>query len=137
MKKDICLFCTGGTIYPLLEIASRGRTDFSMALAGGVCLCLIDRICCKKMKGRSPVLRCLAGSGIITTVEFCTGLIVNILLKMDVWDYSALPVNIMGQICLRFSVIWCFLTIPAMSVCTLFDKSKLLTKKHAIFHRHS
>ena len=125
MKKDICLFCTGGTIYPLLEIASRGRTDFSMALAGGVCLCLIDRICC------------LAGSGIITTVEFCTGLIVNILLKMDVWDYSALPVNIMGQICLRFSVIWCFLTIPAMGVCTLFDKSKLLTKKHAIFHRHS
>ena len=94
MKKDICLFCTGGTIYPLLEIASRGRTDFSMALAGGVCLCLIDHICCKKMKGRSPVLRCLAGSGIITVVEFCTGLIVNILLKMDVWDYSALPGNL-------------------------------------------
>lgn len=122
MKKTVGLFCTGGTVYPLLEIASRGRTDVSMALAGGICLCLIDKVCCTKMKGKHPVLRCAAGSGIITGVELVTGIVVNLILKMDVWDYSALPANFLGQICPRFSLIWFFLTIPAMGVCFLFDK---------------
>ena len=29
---------------------------------------------------------------------------------MNVWNYSALPLNIMGQICLPFSLLWLLLS---------------------------
>jgi hypothetical protein len=128
MKKYAFLFLTGGTIYPALEIACRGRTDLSMAAAGGICLCLIDRVCNKNIKSSPLAVRCFAGSGIITGVEFATGLIVNMALKLNVWDYSAMPLNIWGQICLPFSILWFLATIPAMGICYLFDKSKYLSK---------
>ena len=59
------------------------------------------------------------GSLIITVVEFLFGLLVNRVLHLHVWDYSALPLNIMGQICLPFSLIWFVLTIPASALCKL------------------
>ena len=95
LKKNAVLFLTGGTVYPALEVLSRGRTDISMSIAGGVCLCLIDQICHKKMQNCSLAQRCAAGSGIITGIEFLTGVVVNIVLKMNVWDYSAMPGNIL------------------------------------------
>jgi Predicted membrane protein len=128
MKKDMFLFLTGGTIYPTLEIAARGRTDFSMAVAGGLCLCLIDRICNNKIKDEPIYIRCVAGSGIITGVEFIIGIVVNMVLKLNVWDYSSMPLNILGQICLPFSLLWFAATIPAMGLCQLCDRSKFLSK---------
>lgn len=128
LKKYAFLFLTGGTIYPALEIACRGRTDPSMAAAGGICLCLIDRVCNTGFKSRPLAMKCFAGSGIITSVEFVTGLLVNIILKLNVWDYSAMPLNVLGQICVPFSILWFLATIPAMGICCLFDKSKYLSK---------
>ncbi|NLJ30859.1 MAG: hypothetical protein GX424_04540 [Clostridiales bacterium] len=128
MKKYSLLFLTGGTIYPSLEILFRGRTDISMAAAGGICLCLIDRVCCQDMKYRPLELRCFAGSGIITSVEFTIGVLVNLILKMNVWDYSQLPLNILGQICVPFSILWFAATIPAIGLCSLFEKSKVFAK---------
>lgn len=122
LKKNAALFLTGGTVYPALEVISRGRTDISMSIAGGVCLCLIDQICHKKMQNRSLAQRCAVGSGIITSVEFLTGIIVNVFLKMNVWDYSSMPGNILGQVCLPYSLLWFFLTIPALGVCAWFEK---------------
>ncbi len=118
------LFLTGGVGYPLLELLSRGRTDVSMAAAGGVCLCLIEKICCTGMKGKHWIARCAAGSGIITGVEFLTGLVVNVGLKMNVWDYSGLPGNFLGQICPAFSLVWFFITIPAMGICAFMKNGK-------------
>jgi hypothetical protein len=114
MKKYAVLFMMGGTLYPACEILCRGRTDFSMALAGGTCVCLIDRICNEKLRAMPLSVKCFAGSGIITAVEFLTGVIVNLILKMDVWDYSQMPMNILGQICLPFSILWYAATLPAM-----------------------
>ncbi len=122
MEKRVTLFLTGGVVYPTLEILCRGKTDFSMALAGGVCLCLIDGVCNGRLKMRPLVIRCFAGSGIITSVEFMVGYVVNIVLKLNVWDYSQLPLNVLGQVCLPFSLLWFFLTIPAMQLCSLYDK---------------
>ena len=93
-----------------------------MAVAGGACLCLIDRICNGRMKRMPLAYRCFAGSGIITAVEFATGFLVNIVLKLNVWDYSELPMNLMGQICAPFSLLWGALTIPAMQLCGLYDR---------------
>ncbi len=66
MKKDLFLFMAGGSIYPTLEVIWRGRTHISMAVAGGICLCLIDHICNRRMRRRPLLARCCAGSGIIT-----------------------------------------------------------------------
>lgn len=37
------------------------------------------------------------------------GLVLNICLGMAVWDYSTLPGNLWGQICLPFSALWALL----------------------------
>lgn len=131
MKKNALLFAAGGSIYPALEILCRGHTDVSMSIAGGVCLCLIDRICNHSLRGQCLAVKCCVGSGIITSVEFVAGLIVNVALKQNVWDYSDLPLNIMGQVCLPFSILWFLITIPALALCKLFDRIKLIpSKKH-------
>ena len=67
------LFLLGSCGYPVIELAWRGHTHYSMALAGGVCLCLIDQVCCEKLSGKSLHMRCAAGSGIITGVELALG----------------------------------------------------------------
>ncbi len=45
----------------------------------------------------------------ITVVEFVAGLIINVWLGMGVWDYSAMPGNIMGQVCPQFLAMWMIL----------------------------
>lgn len=120
MKRLLGLFLSGGILYPSLELAWRRKTHLSMAIAGGICLCLIDCICNGCMKRKRLPLRCLAGSGIITGVEFVIGLLVNVVGKCKVWDYSSMPLNLMGQVCLPYSAAWCLLTLPAMWFCKLF-----------------
>lgn len=122
MKKDALFFLTGGIAYPVIEIMWRGYSHISMAIAGGASLLLINRLCCEKLRARRMYVKCLAGSGIITGVEFITGIFVNKILTLGVWDYSALPYNIAGQICLPFSIIWFFLTIPAILLCDKFSE---------------
>lgn len=58
----------------------------------------------------------LLGSVIITLLEFVCGCIVNLLLHWNVWDYSNLPFNILGQICLPFSILWFFISFVAIVI---------------------
>lgn len=46
------------------------------------------------------------GAVIITVLEFICGCIVNLALGWNVWDYSNTPLNILGQVCLPFTIIW-------------------------------
>lgn len=124
MNKDSILFLTGSCAYPTLEMAWRGHTHYSMALAGGVCLLLIDHVCCGVLEGHSLFTRCLAGSGVITGVELMAGILVNQVMGLGVWDYSDMPMNLMGQVCLPYSVLWFGLTLPAMALCGLLRESR-------------
>lgn len=123
MKKNGLLFFLGGCLYPTLEMVWRGYTHPSMALAGGLCLCLIDCVCVGVLEGRRLWVRCLAGATLITGVELAAGLILNNVMGLSVWDYSSLPMNFLGQVCLPYSVLWFWLTIPAMSLCRLCRKT--------------
>ncbi len=125
MNKDGMIFLAGSCAYPTLEMAWRGHTHYSMALAGGVCLYLIDRICCGQLRYHSLFMRCLTGAGLITGVELAAGVIVNGLLGLQVWDYSKMPFNLLGQVCLPYSVLWFGLTLPAMGLCRLCRRSEL------------
>ena len=54
-----------------------------------------------------PVLaQMLLGALIVTFFEFWTGILVNRAWNLHVWDYSAVPMNLMGQICVPFTLLW-------------------------------
>lgn len=111
------LFCFGGMGYFFIEIASRGHSHYSMIICGGLCFVLCGMI--NQIFGFDvPLLAQMILSGILITVlEFLTGLIVNVWLQLDVWDYSQLPYNVMGQICLPYTCIWMVLSL----VCIFAD----------------
>lgn len=117
----VFVFLTGCFIYSLLEISARGFTHWTMTLTGGIILTILYGM----FTGlRSVPLwqKCILGSLIITSVEFTVGVIVNIILGWNVWNYSDMPLNILGQICLPFTVLWFFLCIPAGLVCGIIRK---------------
>lgn len=116
MKKSGALFITGGVLYVMIELLWRQKSHISMFFAGGTCLALIDEVCNHLICRKKTWVKCLAGSGIITLVEFITGVVVNLQLKLNVWDYSMTRFNLLGQICPLYSFFWCFLTLPAMHV---------------------
>ena len=69
------------------------------------------------LRTRSFVLRGLIGCLVITAAEFFVGVVANLIFKLDVWDYSYLPGNILGQICPRFRFCWFLLSIFAVYIC--------------------
>ncbi|MBQ8974747.1 MAG: hypothetical protein IJ072_03360 [Oscillospiraceae bacterium] len=114
------VFALGGTGYALLEIAFRGTTHWTMLLTGGACVTAIYFLHRHARLGIWQL--CLLGGGIITAVELGVGMAVNLALGWDVWDYSAVPMNFLGQICPMFSAVWVLLTLPALKLCRALDK---------------
>lgn len=112
LKEYLIVFSFGGIIYSLIEVIFRGFTHWTMTITGGVAL-LIIYITNINIKTRSLIVRCFAGSAIITALEFIVGCIVNRGFHMQVWDYSEEKYNVLGQICPLFSVLWFLLCIPA------------------------
>ncbi len=112
--KYILLFLIGGFAYGAIENLTRGYSHISMFIAGGICFILIGELNERVSWDFSLVGQMAISAVIITLVEFITGLIVNVWLKLDVWDYSDLPYNIMGQVCLLFTNIWFFVSLFAI-----------------------
>lgn len=133
MYQDALLFLTGSWAYPAIEMLWRGETHSSMALAGGICLCLINHICCGVLEDNNIFSRCLAGAGIITGVELVLGLVLNCLLGFDIWDYSNVPLNLLGQVCLPYSFLWMGISLPAMALCELCREDSLEEQARKIF----
>ena len=102
-KRCYFIFITGALGYCLLEILWRGYTHPSMGIAGGLCLIGIYYI--SKFR-YSRLLRAFFSTLLITTTELIFGFILNIILNLNVWDYSQTPFNFMGQVCLPFSLLW-------------------------------
>lgn len=114
LVKSVLLFFIGGLLYYLIEIAWRGHSHWTMFCLGGacfVCIGLINEI----LPWEMPLWKQgIVGALIITVLEFAVGCIVNIALGWNVWDYSDVPFNIHGQICLPFSVLWFAISLIAI-----------------------
>ena len=121
LTQDTLVFSFGGIIYGLIEILWRQRTHWTMLITGGLCFLILFRVFLKIRK-INALFKCIIGSVVITTIELAAGCIVNLKLKMNVWDYSSLPFNLCGQICPRYSMLWAVLTIPIMLACTCMEK---------------
>ena len=127
MKRIITLFMTGGAAYVLLELAFRQCSHITMFFAGGTCFLLIH-LFCNRLEHRCRLwIKCLTGATLITAVELGFGLLFN--RNFTVWDYSALPLNFLGQICLPFSILWAGITFPAMKLAQWLEKKFLTPKK--------
>ena len=108
--KYLLLGIIGSIIYMSLEILWRGYTHWTMGILGGICFICLGLIN-ELLSWETPlVLQMLIGGTIITILEFITGCIVNLWLGWNVWDYSNLPLNLLGQICLPFSILWYFIS---------------------------
>lgn len=112
--KHLILATIGGFIYTCIELLFRQRTHWSMFLVGGILFLLVGLIN-EFYTWETPLWKQgLIASGIITVVEYVAGLLFNIWLKMDVWDYSGQFCNLQGQICLLFSFLWVWVGLFAI-----------------------
>ena len=115
--KQILLFYLGGMAYAGLELLWRGRTHGSMFLLGGGCFLALGQL--RRLRLPLP-LRAVAGSAAVTAAELATGLLVN--RSYHIWDYRRVPLNFMGQICLRYSLLWIPVCLFGMGLYDLLDQ---------------
>lgn len=106
----------GGITYILIELAWRGYSHISMFILGALCFVLLGGINEFLPWELGFVWQMLIGAGIVTILELIVGIVVNIWFGLEVWDYSNLPFNFMGQICLPFSFAWTLLSGVAIVV---------------------
>lgn len=104
---EIVLFLIGGRFYTWIEMLWRGYTHWTMFYLGGGCF-VIDGLLneYRFVWQQSLVVQSIIGAVVITVLEFITGCIVNLWLGWQVWDYSSLPFNILGQVCLYYFLLW-------------------------------
>lgn len=114
VAETVVLFLCGGAIYASIEILWRGYTHWTMAALGGLLFLLIGGLNNWFPWEMSLVLQGTIGAALVTGAELIAGIILNRWLALNIWDYSHLPGNFMGQICPQFSFAWLFLSIVAV-----------------------
>lgn len=113
----LVIFLIGGLAYMGIEVLWRGHSHWTMGILGGLCTIIVGGLnegLFPKSFGILP--QAVMGAGIITGLEFLTGCIINIGLGWNVWDYSDIPLNLCGQICLLYTVFWFILSIVIIVV---------------------
>lgn len=112
---NVIIFIIGSLGYGALELLFRGYTHWTMMLTGGACLLTLYYL--ERPFHEAPLLlKAAGGTFVITLYEFCVGLIVNLWFGWNVWDYSLLPGNILGQICPLFILLWFVLCLALAAV---------------------
>lgn len=113
--KTAILFVFGGLVYFGLEVLFRGHSHWTMFVLGGFLFLILGELNEGLLEWDTPLIwQGVLGSAIVTGAELVTGMILNIWLGLGVWDYSGMPFNYKGQICLPFSILWIFVSIAAV-----------------------
>lgn len=107
--KNALLFAIGGGCYTGLEFLWRGRSHWSMFVLGGGCFLAIGKL--NRRFRLSVPGKMVTGSLICTAGELVTGLLLN--RDHQIWDYTGVPLNFRGQICLPFTLLWMPLSLAA------------------------
>lgn len=112
--KYLILFAVGAVLYAAIEILWRGHTHWTMAVLGGFCFLICGAVN-EYLSWETPLLlQCLICAVLITVAELAAGMVLNVWLELAIWDYSGLPLNFMGQICLGYSCLWYLLSLAAI-----------------------
>lgn len=115
------LWFFGGTVYFLIEVAYKTAAghpeniSWTMLVVAIILTIPVERCGCE-LPWECPIwLQAFVCAVLVTVVELISGIVINLWLGMGVWDYSNLPFNFLGQICLPFSIAWyvlCLAFIP-------------------------
>lgn len=111
IEKYIILFLIGGLSYYNIELMYRGSSHISMLICGGLSFTLIGEINHFFKRPKPIWFKMIIGAIIVTLLEFITGVIVNLWLKLNVWDYTHVRFNVLGQVCPQFTIYWVFLSL--------------------------
>ena len=121
IKRYGLFFIIGAIGYAAIEIIWRGHTHWSMMIAGGLAFVLFS-IVSERLRGKNILVKAaVCGLG-VTAIEFVFGVIFNLWLKMNVWDYSYMSLNILGQICPVFTLMWVGLAIAFLPFADALNK---------------
>jgi len=115
--KCLLVFGAFGTLYFIFEVGffifNRPKIlkpkRFLMLLIGGIIgsiLFLVYKIPIFDNTIFIPLYMLISGI-IITSGELGFGILLNIKLKLDLWDYSGFKYNFMGQINSEYAIKWC------------------------------
>ena len=129
-KNKILCFLVFGTVYITLEVISRalcnslvgfngisalslcGWTSIWMFPISGLCGVIISIFNEQPQYNRLKMWQqTLIGGSLITIIELSSGIIFNIFLKLNLWDYSHEKFNFIGQICLQNCIVWFLLSV--------------------------
>lgn len=114
LYKQLFLFVIGGSLYYMIEILYRGYSHWTMFMAGGIIFVFAG------YQGRAHSYEYPFWKEVLHVwlfalgVEFFCGCLVNLGLGWNVWDYSDLPLNLLGQVCLPFALL--FLPLCAAAI---------------------
>lgn len=110
--KPSVLFAIGGLLYIIIELLWRGRTHWTMFVVGGLCFVWIGRINEIFTFEMSLMYQMFISSWLVTFIELIAGIVING--NYAIWDYRDMPLNLLGQVCLPYTVLWFFLSCPAI-----------------------
>lgn len=133
--KYATVFVVGAFSYGLIEIMVRGFTHISMGILGGICMLAINILNTLRRHGLPLWAELLFMTFFITAAELVTGIILNINMKLNIWDYSDMPLNYKGQICLPFMALWLLLSMLGVVVDELMRWKFFRTESPMIFSK--
>ena len=112
--KHFVLFLIGGFLYYTIEILWRGYSHWSMFILGGICF-IFAGIQNEHTSWEEPLWKQVLKVDVFVLIaEFIAGCILNLWLELNIWDYSNLKFNILGQSSLLFAVLFLPLCLIAI-----------------------
>lgn len=122
--KFLLLFLTGYCVYIAIEVTYRGYSYKSMGILSGLLFSLVfDQINNRISWDMDLLLQGIIGSAAVTLSELIIGTMMSkgILGLSIMWDYSTIPLNYNGIICVPFSIIWIFISIFGIILADAFN----------------
>lgn len=108
---QIVIFGFFGATYYGLELLYDGTSHWGMFVCAGLTGNAASYII-SHYKHINMIKKAIIITSVILILELISGYILNIYFNLNVWDYSLLPFNLYGQICLYFGLIWFFVFSP-------------------------
>ena len=110
--KNLILFLVGYCAYIAIEVTVRSVSYPIMGICGGLAIVLIDKINDYISWKMDIIIQGVIGSLVITSLELVIGEIsLHTSIFPIMWNYSNIPLNYDGVICLPFSMIWILLSL--------------------------
>jgi len=112
MVKHLSLFFIMGMVYFTLEGLWRGSAHIIMLFISGTCAVLIGLLNEYPQYYKLKIYQqSLIGTLIVLTIEFVSGMFLNVYLDLNLWNYLDTWGNLYGQISIPYALLW-FLLVP-------------------------